>query len=148
MLRELHRHGLLTQPTLPAFRKAGFLFDHAIRCLLSPDIILHEADLAGRYESDRATAATHLKPFLAHESPVWIMGRLARNAVAALCPEFRRDFSSIAKPPNPRWLPEAPRFFVSRYLLHASRADVERIFTRLHSALEKNAGSAGRVEGQ
>src|SRR2546423_13665388 len=34
MLRELHRHGVLSEPSLPAFRKAGFLFDHAIRCLL------------------------------------------------------------------------------------------------------------------
>ena len=76
---------------------------------------------------------------LASESPVWVMGLLARNAVAVQCPEFPRDISSISKPPNPRWLPEAPRFFVSRYLLHASRADVDRIFTRLHSVLEKNA---------
>jgi hypothetical protein len=146
MLRELHHHGLLLEPTLPAFRNAGFLFDHAIRCLLPSKIILHEAILANRYESTRAAAATHLRPFLASESPVWVMGLLARNAVAVQCPEFPRDIFSISQPPNPRWLPEAPRFFVSRYLLHASRADVARIFARLHSGLEKNAAIVAESE--
>jgi len=35
MLRELRRHDLLDELTLAAFQKAGFLFDHAVRCLLS-----------------------------------------------------------------------------------------------------------------
>ena len=141
MLRGLHRHGLLPEPTLVAFRKAGFLFDHAIRCILSPDIIQHEARLAERYESPRAAAATHLGPFLGRESPVWVMGRIARNAVAVLRPEFPRDTSDISKPPNPRWLPEAPRFLASRYLLHASRAEVAQMFARLHPVMEENPGS-------
>lgn len=141
MLRELHRHGLLTEPTLVAFRQAGFLFDHAIRCLLSTDIIQHEASLANRYESPRAATATHLGPFLGLESPVWVMGRIARNAVGILRREFPRDTSEISKPPNPRWLPEAPRFFVTRYLLHAARAEVAQIFVRLHPVLEENAAT-------
>lgn len=32
LLHGLHDAGLLTQPTLEAFRDAGFLLDHAIRC--------------------------------------------------------------------------------------------------------------------
>src|SRR5206468_12140847 len=64
MLRELYRHRIILEPTLPAFRKAGFLFDHAIRCLLPGDVIQHEARLANCYESPRAAAATHLVPFL------------------------------------------------------------------------------------
>lgn len=141
ILRELHRHGLIGEPTLPAFRKAGFLFDHAIRCLLPADIIRLEASLANRYESLRAAAATHLASFLRHESPVWVMGRIARNAVAALRCEFPRDTSEISKPPYPRRLPEAPRFFVSRYLLHASRVEVPQIFARLHPVLDENAAT-------
>src|SRR6267378_2939160 len=124
LLRELHRHGLLSEPSLPAFRKAGFLFDHAIRCLLPADTIQQEANLANRYESPRASAATHLSLFLREESPVWVMGRIARNTVAALHCEFPRDPSNISKPPYPHRLQEAPRFFVSRYLLHASRGEV------------------------
>jgi len=141
MLRGLHRHGLITEPTLVAFREAGFVFDHAIRCLLPPEIIQHEASLAETYSSTRAGAAAHLDSFLAAESAVWVMGRIARNAVATPRSEFPHDTSEISKPPNPRWLPEASRFFVSRYLLHASRADVRRMFARLHPALEQDAAS-------
>src|SRR5947207_13863807 len=65
MLSGLYRHGLIVEPTLPAFREAGFLFDHAIRCLLPSKIILHEAKLAKRYESPRASTARRLRPFLA-----------------------------------------------------------------------------------
>jgi len=60
MLRELHRHGLLLAPSLDAFRIAGFLFDHGIRCILSSDMIKHEAILANHYKSPRAAEATHL----------------------------------------------------------------------------------------
>jgi len=133
MLRELHRHALLTEPTLVAFRNAGFLFDHAIRCLLASETIQHEASLADQYRSPRAADAAHLDSFLAVKSPVWVMGRIARNAVAD--PRFPRDTSDISKPPNPRWMSEAPRFFVSRYLLHASRVEVARICERLHRGL-------------
>jgi hypothetical protein len=141
MLRGLHRHGLITEPNLVAFRKAGFLFDHAIRCLLDSDIIRHEAALAQQYASSRAGAAAHLDAFLGAESAVWVMGRIARNGVANPRSEFPRDTSEISKAPNPRWLPDAPRFFVSRYLLHASRADAEKIFARLHPGLKQGAAS-------
>jgi len=138
MLRELHHHGLLTAPTLDAFRNAGFLFDHAIRCLLTSKAILHEANLADQYRSSRAADAAHLDTFLAVNSPVWVMGRIARNAVAEPRSEFPRDTSEISKSPNPRWIPEAPRFFLSRYILHASRLEVARIFRRLHQGLERH----------
>lgn len=132
MLRELHRHTLISDPTLPSFCKAGFLFDHAIRCLLSRDIILREANLANRYESSRAAEARHLAPFLGQGSSVWVMGRIARNAVAAISGDFPHDTSEISKYPNPRRLPEAQRFFVSRYLLHASEKEIAQIFSNLH----------------
>lgn len=137
MLRELHRHGLLDEPSLPAFRRAGFLFDHAIRCLLPRDVIQHEANLANRYESPRARAATHLSGFLGQTSAVWVMGRIARNAVAVLCSDFPRDTSEISKPPYPQRLSDASRFFVSRYLLHASSLEAAQIFARLHPLLDE-----------
>lgn len=141
MLRELYRHRIITKPSLPAFRGGGFLFDHAIRCLLTGDVVKHEANLANRYESRRATAATHLVPFLQRESPVWVMGRIARNAVATFCHEFPRDKSEISKPPYPCRVAEAPRFFVSRYLLHASGAEVVQMFTRLHRFLDDDSAA-------
>lgn len=139
MLRELYRHRIITERSLPAFRGAGFLFDHAIRCLLPGDVVKHEANLANRYESPRAAAATHLVPFLQRESPVWVMGRIARNSVATFCPEFPKDTSEISKPPYPCRVAEVPRFFVSRYLLHASGAEVVQMFTRLHRFLDDAA---------
>lgn len=132
MLRELHRHGLLNEPTLQAFRTAGFLFDHAIRCILPGKVVQSEANLANHYKSPRAAAATHLVPYLRKESPIWVMGRIARNAVAVLHYDFPRDTWKISKPPYPCRLPKAPRFFVSRYLLHASRPELATIFARLH----------------
>lgn len=134
MLRELHHHGMLSAPSLDAFRNAGFLFDHGIRCLLNSETIQQEANLANQYRSSRAANAVHLDPFLAVMSPVWVMGRIARNAIADPRSEFPRDTTEISKPPNPRWMPEKPRFFVSRYLLHASRVEVAQIFERHRAA--------------
>lgn len=139
MLRELHRHGLLNEPTLPAFRAAGFLFDHAIRCVLPSIVFQNEANRANRYKSQRAAAATHLEAYLRKESPVWVMGRIARNAVAALRIDFPRDTSKISKPPYPCRLAKAPRFFVSRYLLHASSLEVATIFARLHAFCDETS---------
>jgi hypothetical protein len=141
MLRELHRHRLLNEPTLQGFRKAGFLFDHVIRCILSVDIVKNEANLANRYQSPRAATATHLKSYLRMESPVWVMGRIARNAVAILGCDFPRDTSEISKPPYPCRIANAPRFFVSRYLLHASRTEIATIFACLHAFCDENSAA-------
>lgn len=135
MLRELHRYGLIKKPSLEGFRDAGFLFDHAIRCLLPSQTILREARLAGRYKSPRASNAAHLEPLLSIQSPVWLMGRIARNAVVSPRSEFPKDTTGISMHPNPRWIKEAPRFFVSRYLLHASRQQISDIFAALHQGL-------------
>ena len=139
MLRELNRHGLVDELTLAAFQNAGFLLDHAIRCLLPKDTIRREHRLADRYASPLAQAEKHLSGCLDRAPAVWVMGRIARNAVAARCAEFPRDTSEISRPPYPRRLPDAPRFFVSRYLLHASGIEVQTIFARLHAFLDQRA---------
>jgi hypothetical protein len=107
---------------------------------LPRDTIRHERSLADRYESPRAQAANHLKGCLDRAAAVWVMGRIARNAVAARCTEFPRDTSEISKPPYPRRLPDAPRFFVSRYLLHAPSSEVPTIFARFHRFLRSRKG--------
>ncbi len=128
LLRELHRGDIITEPTLGAFRSAGFLFDHGIRCRLLDDEIGAERRLAQHYNSIRAAGAKHLEPLLKDAPAVWVMGYVARNAVAALCSEFPRDTREISSHPYPGQAPGAPRFFVSRYLTRAPRREVADIF--------------------
>ena len=142
MLRELSRHSLIRKPDLSAFKAAGLLFDHAIRCRLDGAIIRDEADRAKRYNSARAASATHLRQHLQQKPRIWVMGYLARNAIADLCRQFPRDSGKISKPPYPCKMPKAPRFFVSRYLLHASAKEVAEIFRRLHCFLDKSASKS------
>src|SRR5262245_57914215 len=58
LLRELHEIRILAEPTFAAFRSAGFLFDHGIRCRLRKEEIREERRLARQYNSDRATGAS------------------------------------------------------------------------------------------
>jgi len=102
-------------------------------------MIRREHRLAARYASLRAQAANHLSGHLDQAPAVWVRGRIARNAVANRCAEFPRDTAEISKPPYPRRLPDAPRFFVSRYLLHASRVEIPMIFARFHAFLDQRA---------
>jgi len=139
MLQGLYRHRIITEKSLDAFRDKGFLFDHAVRCLDLDNA--KEGKLAETYKSPRAAAATHLVPFLQGESPVWVMGRIARNAVATFCPELPKDTLKISKPPYPCRVAEAPRFFVSRYLLNANDATLFEIFTRLHHFLDGDSAA-------
>jgi len=130
LLRELHGAGIVAAPTLDAFRAAGFLFDHGIRCRLADDDVATQRRLARDYSSIRANAATHLTPFVRDASQVWVMGYVARNAVAATRSEFPRDTRDISRCPYPMQLPDAPRFFVSRYLTRAPREEVATIFRK------------------
>jgi hypothetical protein len=141
LLRELARHRLIDEATLPAFRESGFLFDHGIRCLLPKEVIDEEWRLAKQYRSPRASSAIHLRGSLDAAPRVWIMGYIARNAVVSQCPEIPRPEGDLGKPPYPQSLPAAQRFFVSRYLLRASTRDVAAIFRRLHSFLEEDAAT-------
>jgi len=128
LLRELDRAGIIASPTLEAFRTAGFVFDHGIRCRLPDDDIATQRRLARDYLSPRANTATHLTPLIRDAIGVWIMGYVARNAVGAAWSEIPRDTRDISRCPYPRQLPEAPRFFVSRYLTRAPREEVATIF--------------------
>lgn len=136
VLRELHAHDRINAPTLEAFRAAGFLFDHGIRCHLSDGDVKREARLARRYASPRCAAADHLKPWIGCAPAVWVMGYIARNAATAICPELPKDARKISRDPYPRQIPEAPRFFLSRYVTRAPRKEVAVIFQRLDSFLK------------
>ena len=124
LLRELYERDLISAPTLREFRTAGFLLDHGIRCQLRAGEVKAEARLAQRYASPRCAAADHLKSWIQHARSVWVMGYIARNAVAAICQELPPDRRKISRQPYPRQVPEAPRFFVSRYLTRAPQKEV------------------------
>jgi len=128
LLGRLHSARIIAAPTLNAFRAAGFLFDHGIRCRLADGEVATQRRLARTYSSPRANAATHLAPFIRNASAVWVMGYVARNAVAAACSDFPRDMRDIARCPYPMQVSEAPKFFVSRYLTRAPPEDVAAIF--------------------
>jgi len=138
LLRELHRGGFICEPALPAFQSAGFLFDHGIRCRLPDDQIGTERRLARHYNSAKAAAAGHLKPHLEQAQVIWVMGYVARNAVAGVWPEFPRDTREISRHPYPGQAPGAPRFFVSRYLTRAPREQVVSIFREFGAFWERS----------
>src|SRR5262249_4324279 len=60
LLNGLDKVGLISEPTLEAFRDAGFLFDHAIRCPLASFAVNKERPKANRYDSERVAHPTHL----------------------------------------------------------------------------------------
>jgi hypothetical protein len=124
LLGALHAAGILAGPTLEAFRAAGFLFDHGIRCHLD---VTEDRRLAEAYASPRANGAGHLTPLIRRASAVWVMGYVARNAVAAAWPGFPRERGNIGRPPYPAQVQAAPQFFVSRYLTRTPEPEVRAI---------------------
>ena|SRR5438094_5690403 len=143
LLSGLHSRGIIAVPTLDAFRAAGFLFDHGIRCRLADREVATQRRLARTYSSPRANAATHLASFIRNASAVWVMGYVARNAVAAECSDFPRDTRDIARCPYPLPISEAPKFFVSRYLTRAPRDDVAAIFREFAAFWVRRSGDSG-----
>lgn len=133
--------GLIDAPTLEAFQDAGFLFDHAIRCNLSTNIIKEERRLAKHYRSRRAEAAGHLRLLLDQFPAVWAMGLIARNAVVHLY-----SLAPIECHLNPPYVIEGtPNFFVSAYFRRfdapeSIQATIERFqhFLAIREELEHN----------
>jgi len=76
LLEGLQKVGLIAEPTLEAFRDAGFLFDHGIRCPLPSATVSQERRKATRYASERAAHALHLIPWLKQARFVWVMGHV------------------------------------------------------------------------
>lgn len=85
LLPALVQHKLMSSATREAFRDAGFLFDHAIRCQMDQDLIRLESKLAKQHRSKLVSQSTHLAPLIAKVPKVWIMGYLALAAVTKIC---------------------------------------------------------------
>jgi hypothetical protein len=106
LLHGLHREKLILEATLEAFRDAGFLFDHGIRCPLSRNEVKTEQRAAKLYRSRRVGCAPHLVPLLSQSSTVWVMGHIASNAVANATETsptdiFPKEQRLISKAPYP-----------------------------------------------
>lgn len=115
LLRGLYGEGLIRDATLPGFRDAGFLFDHAIRCLLRKEDVKREHRAAQRYGSRRVEHPDHLRPLIAQSRVVWVMGYLASNAVANIADEFPKERRLISRAPWPGEVAPGSRFFLSEY---------------------------------
>lgn len=126
LLRGLHRHRLIRDATLEAFRDAGFLFDHAIRCQLDSDTVGVERQRATRYRCRRVEDPAHLRARIGTASVVWVMGHLASNAVANATPEFPRQRRRISMPPFPGSIAPGSRFFLSEYLRWRTESEGSR----------------------
>ncbi len=116
LLDALATQGLITAPTLEAFRADGFAFDHAIRCTLPSDVVKQERQLAGKCASKRAHRATHLRDLISAAPKVWIMGRLALDAVRHVCGLTSVVQSCRVRPHYELRVDCQRKFFVSRYL--------------------------------
>ena len=116
LLENLFSEKLLAEPTLEAFREAGFLFDHAIRCLCSQAVVHKEQQAARRYASSRVQRPTHLLAALSQAPIVWVMGHLANNAVVNLTTELPETERKVSRDPFPGEATSGSRFFVSEYL--------------------------------
>jgi hypothetical protein len=147
LLRGLHLHGLIPEATLEGFHDAGFLFDHAIRCQLSPEVVGVERRRAMRYASRRVENPAHLQRWLTEAAVVWVMGHLASNAVANATSDFPRVKRLISRPPYPGPIGRGSRFFVSEYLTWRTEAQASRFceaFRRFASAKKQRRGKALR----
>jgi len=120
LLHGLTIAALISAPTLDAFRAAGFLFDHAIRCHMPFEQIQIYRRSADRPNLALPVNAEHLRPLVAEARSVWVMGRIARKAVGSVAKDFPIGRERISKPPYPCRL-NSTKYFVSRYLSRISR---------------------------
>jgi hypothetical protein len=119
LLYGLKSAGLISAPTLDAFRAAGFLFDHGIRCHMPFQRVEAYRRSADRPEPLLPGNGEYLRPLLEKAGVVWVMGRIARKAIRSAAPDFPRGRDQISREPYPCRL-EGTKYFVSRYLSRMS----------------------------
>jgi hypothetical protein len=124
LLKGLASCEMISTQSLDALKDSGFLFDHAIRCQLPVAEVKREWRRSIRYESLRTANAVHLGAAIKDFEYVWIMGYLARNAVACLDDKFIREQHGLK---IPYVVSGSKPYFVSRYLLNISDAEVSKV---------------------
>lgn len=101
---------LIAEPTLIAFKNGGFVFDHGIRCHLARDVMERERAKARSLRPSIADNATHLRDAVNVAPKVWVMGAVARAAVASQFPDVRFLAQALDAPYT-----AGSKFFVSQY---------------------------------
>jgi hypothetical protein len=131
LLAMLKTHGLIKDPSLGAFREAGFAFDHAIRCPLPQEVVEKERQAAQRFRSERAHRAEHLRDVLGRVPKTWAMGLIARDAIT-----FVLGMEQVKRKLHPPYSMSADgrtRLFISEYVTWHSpkhHADIGTAFKR------------------
>ncbi len=74
--------------TLAAFKSAGFVFDHGVRCQLPMNVVRRERAKARDLRPSIADAAVHLHDAVDAAPKVWVMGAIARAALASQLPHL------------------------------------------------------------
>ncbi|HYD47507.1 MAG TPA: hypothetical protein VEB21_04135 [Terriglobales bacterium] len=120
LLAALHAAGWIAAPSLEAFKAAGFLFDHAVRCQRPMAEIDGLRARARRFRGAVTPLAEHLRPLLEEAEQVWAMGALARQAIADLDPTMPR----LRRPLTPPYVSEGTYPIV-----------ISRYFTRIGAAI-------------
>jgi len=112
LLNELVAEGLLQGATCEDFRERGYFFDHAVRCQIPMKIVKRDRQLAQRYQSHLVTTQSHLARLIERFDLIWVMGHMARNAVAnlGLIHADRRGLIPAYT--------EGRKFFISPYVRH------------------------------
>jgi hypothetical protein len=110
LLDQLVVEGLLQSATLEDFRDKGYFFDHAVRCQIPMKIVITDRRRARSYRSQLVATQTHLAKLIKAFDRVWVMGHMARNALANLGLIAINPCSLI-----PAYT-EGRRFFISPYV--------------------------------
>jgi len=135
--------GLISEPTLIAFRAGGFLFDHAIRCHMPFKEIKRISRTADRTEPLLPATPAYLRPLMEEALTVWVMGRIARKAVGVVAKDFPTVRDKISQPPYPCRL-RGTKYFVSRYLSRISREHAAIIARELRRSFPEVFGGVVR----
>lgn len=141
LLPALLEAGLIAAATLEAFRDAGFVFDHAIRRQLPGAVIRRERERALRYRSAWVSQATHIAQMIEEFPVIWVMGRIARNAVG-----IHRPALAVRRALDPPYVIDSePRFFFSSYFRpRFDRVEaVNRIVAQFRRCLDRQSGAPG-----
>jgi hypothetical protein len=112
LLNQFVAEGLLQATTLEDFKERGYFFDHAVRCQIPMEKVERDRKLAQQYRSQLVVSQNHLAGLIERFDMVWVMGYMARNAVATLgcIPADRRGLIpayTIGR-----------KFFISAYIRH------------------------------
>jgi hypothetical protein len=131
LLGQMVNAGILAEPILEDFKANGFFFDHAIRCQIPMHIIKRDRPSAAGYRSSLVPSQQHLGLLIPQYERVWVMGYLARAAVANL-----GFISQTPRKITPAY--QEGRFFISPYVRPYKGYGPPQILTAFRAFLSRD----------